>query len=226
MSRIPQASIAGVLRGFAELLLTVGALLAALAFYLLVWTNLQTAAAQKDLLQEFRSQQQTDQTGQAGRQTRPGTGDGLNVLHIPRLGKDWKRVVVEGVDMKSLNTAPGHFPDTALPGQVGNYAVAGHRATHGEPFADLDRMVAGDKVYVEAANGWFTYQVTWSRIIAPNHTEILAPVAGKPGQAPTARTLTLITCHPRWGSTERLVVGAQLVEERSLAAGPPEGMDS
>lgn len=208
----------------AELLLTAGALLAALAFYLLVWTNVQTAAAQQDLLQEFRSQQQVKEpTGPA---SLPETGDGLNVLHIPRLGEDWKWVVVEGVDLKTLNKAPGHFPDTALPGQVGNYAVAGHRATHGEPFANLDRLVEGDKVYVEAADGWFTYQVTWSRIIAPTHTEILAPVAGKPGQAATARTLTLVTCHPRWGSTERLVVGAQLVEERSLAAGPPNEMDS
>lgn len=208
----------------AELLLTAGALLAALAFYLLVWTNVQTAAAQQDLLQEFRSQQQAEEpTGPA---SLPETGDGLNVLHIPRLGADWKWVVVEGVDLKTLNKAPGHFPDTALPGQVGNYAVAGHRATHGEPFANLDRLVAGDKVYVESADGWFTYQVTWSRIIAPTHTEILAPVAGKPGQEATARTLTLVTCHPRWGSTERLVVGAQLVEERSLAAGPPDEMDS
>jgi sortase A len=223
MSRVAPSVLATVVRGLAEVLLTIGALLAALAFYLLVWTNVQTAAAQKDLLQEFRSQQQSPQSGPVAR---PDTGDGLNVLHIPRLGKDWTRVVVEGVDLKSLNSAPGHFPETALPGQVGNYAVAGHRATHGEPFADLDRLVAGDKVYVEAADGWFTYQVTWSRVIAPSQTEILAPVAGNPGQAPTARTMTLVTCNPRWGSTERLVVGAQLVEQRSLAAGPPEGMES
>ena len=146
----------------------------------------------------------------------------MNVLHIPRLGSDWEWVVVEGVDLKTLNKAPGHFPGTALPGKVGNYAVAGHRATHGEPFADLDRLVEGDKVYVEAADGWFTYQVTWSRIIAPTHTEILAPVAGqarRAGRRPGR--MTLVTCHPRWGSTERLVVGAQLVEERSSAAGPP-----
>lgn len=211
--------MSAVLRVVAELLLTAGALLAALAFYLLVWTNVQTAAAQEDLLHEFRTQQDD---AQPGRPDRPETGDGLNVLQIPRLGDDWRWVVVEGVDLKTLNKAPGHFPHTALPGQVGNYAVAGHRATHGEPFAHLDRLVEGDKVYVESADGWFTYQVTWSRIIAPNHTEILAPVAGKPGQTATARTLTLVTCNPRWGSTERLVVGAQLIEERSLAAGPPE----
>lgn len=207
----------------AELLLTAGVLLAALAFYLLVWTNVQTAAAQDDLLQEFRTQQDAKQP--AGGTAREA-GDGLNVMHIPRLGKDWEWVVVEGVDMKDLNKAPGHFPDTALPGQVGNYAVAGHRATHGEPFANLDRMVEGDKVYVESADGWFTYQVTWSRIIAPTHTEILAPVAGKPGQKAQARTMTLVTCHPRWGSTERLVVGAQLIEQRSLAAGPPDDLEN
>lgn len=207
----------------AELLLTAGVLLAALAFYLLVWTNVQTAAAQDDLLEEFRSQQQADQPS-GGDATRKA-GDGLNVMHAPRLGKDWEWVVVEGVDMSDLNKAPGHFPETALPGQVGNYAVAGHRATHGEPFADLDRLVEGDKIYLESADGWFTYQVTWSRIIAPTHTEILAPVAGKPGQKAQARTMTLVTCHPRWGSTERLVVGAQLVEQRSLAAGPPDDLE-
>lgn len=210
---------------FAELLLTAGVLLAALAFYLLVWTNVQTAAAQEDLLQEFRSQQASPSpSGQSGEA--PATGDGLNVLHIPRLGSDWRWVVVEGVDLKTLNKAPGHFPETALPGEVGNYAVAGHRATHGEPFAHLDRMVGGDKIYVETSDGWFTYQVTWSRIIAPTHTEILAPVAGKPGQKATAKTLTLVTCHPRWGSAERLVVGAQLIEERPLSAGPPQALES
>lgn len=207
----------------AELLLTIGVLLTALAFYLLVWTNVQTAAAQDDLLQEFRTQQDAQRPGA---RTAREAGDGLNVMHIPRLGKDWEWVVVEGVDMKDLNKAPGHFPETALPGQVGNYAVAGHRATHGEPFANLDRMVEGDKVYLESADGWFTYQVTWSRIIAPTNTEILAPVAGKPGQKAQARTMTLVTCHPRWGSTERLVVGAQLVEQRSLAAGPPEDLEN
>lgn len=215
------SAFSAVLRVIAELLLTVGVLLAALAFYLLVWTNVQTAAAQQDLLQEFRSQQ-----GEPGASAAPKTGDGLNVLHIPRLGKDWKWVVVEGVDIKTLNKAPGHFPETALPGEVGNYAVAGHRATHGEPFANLDRMVEGDKVYVESADGWFTYQVTWSRIIAPTHTEILAPVAGRPGEKATAKMMTLVTCNPRWGSSERLVVGAQLVEQRPLSAGPPEEVKS
>ncbi|WP_235735432.1 class E sortase [Nocardioides alcanivorans] len=204
-------------RVVAELLLTVGLLFAALAFYLLVWTNVQTQAAQRDLLQEFRSQQEKS----PGRSTEPSTGEGVNVLHIPRLGKDWEWVVVEGVDLDTLNDGPGHFPDTALPGEKGNFAVAGHRATHGEPFAHLDTLVEGDKIHVEAPDGWYTYQVTWSQIIAPTSTEVLAPSPGQPGKKPKVQSMTLITCHPRWGSTERLVVGAQLVEHRALGAGAP-----
>ncbi|WP_185995290.1 class E sortase [Nocardioides campestrisoli] len=222
MSSTWRAAGATAVRGLAELMLTTGALLAAFAFYLLVWTNVQTHYAQADHLEEFRAEQRQHPQG---RTLEPRTGDGLNVLHIPRLGVDWEWVVVEGVDLETLNDGPGHFPGTALPGKVGNYAVAGHRATHGEPFAALDQLVEGDEVHVEAADGWYTYQVTWSRIIAPTQVDVVAPVPGQPGRRPTARTMTLVTCHPRWGSTERLVVGAQLVERRSPAAGPPDGLE-
>lgn len=209
------------LRVLAELLLTLGVLLGALAFYLLVWTNVQTAAAQEELLSEFRERRSDDPT----RAVAPEPGDGLNVLHIPRLGKDWEWVVVEGVDTDSLNRGPGHFPASALPGAIGNYAVAGHRATHGEPFADLDQLAEGDKVYVEAADGWFTYRVTWTRITSPSAVELIAPVPGKPGAEPEVAMMTLVTCHPRWGSSERLIVGAQLIERRTLAAGAPKELD-
>jgi sortase A len=99
--------------------------------------------------------------------------------------------------------------------------VAGHRATHGEPFAHLDKLKVGDPVVVETAGGWLTYDVTWVRILSPSATEVLAPVAGHPGEAASQRTMTLVTCNPRWSSTERLVVGAQLVERRTAKDGPP-----
>ncbi|WP_162799266.1 class E sortase [Nocardioides sp. 616] len=219
---VSTAGAATALRLLAELMLTLGALLAALAFYLLVWTNVQTSYAQAGHLEEFRAEQRDHPKGH---KAKPKTGDGLNVLHIPRLGDDWEWVVVEGVALETLNDGPGHFPDTALPGKVGNYAVAGHRATHGEPFAQLDQLLEGDKVYVEAPDGWYTYEVTWSRIVAPTQLDVVAPVPGQPGRKPTAQTMTLVTCHPRWGSSERLVVGAQLVEQRSVAAGPPAELE-
>ncbi len=89
---------------------------------------------QKDLRQEFHA-------SQAAKPTSDGSaGDGVAILHIPALGKKWQWVVVEGVGNEDLALGPGHFPGTAQPGEIGNFAVAGHRATHGEPFAHLDKL--------------------------------------------------------------------------------------
>jgi sortase A len=206
------------IRAFAEIAITVGLVLAVFVFYLLVWTNHRTAAAQDDLRADFHAEQQP---GKKAPTEAPESGEGLGILHIPALGADWSWVVVEGIDDADLARGPGHFPETALPGAVGNFAVAGHRATHGEPFADLDKLEVGDPVVVETVDGWLVYDVTWVRIVSPSATEVLAPVAGHPGEKADQRTMTLVTCNPRWSSTERLVVGTQLVERRTADAGPP-----
>ena len=213
------------IRTTAELAITLGLVLVVFVFYLLVWTNQQTAAAQSDLEDDFRAQQSArGERGKDAKPQAPSSGDGLGILHIPALGEDWSWVVVEGVSDDDLKRGPGHFPETAMPGEVGNFAVAGHRATHGEPFADLDRVEEGDEIVVETVDGWLTYEVTWVRILSPTAVEVLEPVAGHPGLEPTARTLTLITCNPRWSSSERLVVGAQLTERRKADAGPPPAL--
>lgn len=198
-------------------------MLAAFVIYLLVWTDHQTAVAQSGLLRTFETQ------AHAAAHTTTKTiktedGHGIGVLRIPALGKHWRWVVVEGVSLDDLAKGPGHFPGTAMPGEVGNFAVAGHRATHGEPFAYLDKLEVGDKVFMQTVNGWYVYRVTWQRIIPPTATEVLDPVAGHPGTTASARTMTLVTCNPRWGSTERLVYGAQLIERRSADAGPPKDL--
>ena len=218
MSALLRTAFATGIRAVAELAITAGLVLLAFAFYLLVWTNQQTQAAQRDLMDDFR-----ERTG-AGEQVEanaPRAGEGFGVLHIPALGKDWEWVVVEGVSDSDLARGPGHFPGTALPGKVGNFAIAGHRATHGEPFANLDQVGEGDRIIVETVGKWLVYEVTWSRIVSPSAVEVVEPVAGFPGAKPTARTMTLVTCHPRWGSSERLVLGAELVERYAAEAGPP-----
>lgn len=202
----------------AELALTAGFVLILFAFYLLVWSNQRTAAAQDNLLADFRNQQGTSSS--AGPRA-PDPGDGVAVLHAPMLGKDWQWVVVEGTDVSDLRNGPGRFSDSAMPGEVGNFALAGHRATHGEPFARFDEIGEGDQFVVETADEWLVYEVTWEQIVPPTAMEVLAPVAGYPDRKATVPTMTLVTCHPRWGSTERLVIGSQLVERRTSAAGPP-----
>jgi len=203
----------------AQIAIAIGVALILVVLYLVVWTGHETSRAQADLRSSFRTGETGGRGGAAASQ-----GDGVAILHIPALGKKWEWVVVEGVDDDSLAQGPGHFPGTALPGQVGNFAVAGHRATHGEPFAHLDRLKAGDPIVVETAQGWLTYRVTSNRILPATATDVIAPVSGSPGAAATRSTLTLVTCHPRWDSTERLVVGAELVETRAADAGPPAGL--
>lgn len=194
--------------------IALGILLVLVVVYTVLWTDHQTSSAQNDLREGFHA------SGEAPAAATPGSpGDGVAILHIPALGKKWEWVVVEGVDDSDLALGPGHFPDTALPGEIGNFAVAGHRATHGEPFAHLDKLKVGDPIVVEDTDGWFTYRVTWNRILPATATDVLAPVAGHPGDTATQRTMTLVTCHPRWASTERLVVGAQLV---SISATDPK----
>jgi sortase A len=208
------------IRSLAELAITVGLVLAVFVFYLLVWTNHRTQAVQADLAEDFQSAKAAGHHHKSRVQA-PEAGEGLGVLHIPALGSSWSWVVVEGVADDDLARGPGHFPETALPGSVGNFAVAGHRATHGEPFAHLDALEVGYDVVVETKDGWLTYQVTWVRILSPSAVEVLEPVAGHPGEKATQRTMTLVTCNPRWSSTERLVVGASLVERRAADDGPP-----
>lgn len=215
--------ITNTVRAFAELALTAGFVLLLFAFYLLVWTNHRTAAAQDDLLTQFRD---STSEGRAPLKARPDPGDGVAVMYIPRFGKDWQWVVVEGTETSDLRNGPGRFSQTAMPGQKGNFAVAGHRATHGEPFAEMDSLKKGDEVVVETAKEFLTYEVDSNQIIAPTQMDVLASVPGNPELKPkrNQRFLTLVTCHPRWGSTERMVVVAQLTSRRAVEAGPPDSI--
>ena len=116
-------------------------------------------------------------------------GDDVAILHIPRLGSgldDAGIPVLEGVGLDVLNKATGHYPGTALPGQIGNFAVAGHRKTHGEPFRHLDEMRAGDLVYVETAHAWYTYRIDADPVIVqPTDLGVVDPVPGEPGVRPS-----------------------------------------
>ena len=128
---------------------------------------------------------------------------------------------MEGVRSSDLSRGVGHYPRTARPGEIGNFAVAGHRATNGEPFRDLDRMRQGDAVVVETRTSWLTYVVDRSRIVNPSDVWVLDPVPGRPRADPIAPLLTLTTCNPRWASTHRLIVFSHLEETTPKAAGPP-----
>ncbi|MDG4834631.1 class E sortase [Solwaraspora sp. WMMD1047] len=138
-------------------------------------------------------------------------------LYIPKLDKNW--IVVEGVEQKDIRYAPGHYPESAMPGQVGNFSVAGHR--NRATFWRLDELDNGDAIVLESRDEWFVYQVSQSRIVRPHQTEVVAPVPGRRGAKPTKAMLTLTTCHPKFNNYERLIVHAELVRSEPKSGGRP-----
>ena len=148
-------------------------------------------------------------------------GDAIGRLYLPRLRNSW--VVVEGVDLRYIEYAPGHYPGTAMPGEIGNFSVAGHRSH--AIFWDLDQVQAGDAVIVETRTRWHIYRVTQVRIVPPTALEVVAPVPSQPGVEPTEARLTITTCNPRWHNYERLVVHATLERTQASSAGRPAELE-
>ncbi|SCL57861.1 class E sortase [Micromonospora peucetia] len=147
----------------------------------------------------------------------PAQGKPMAGLYIPKLDKNW--VVVEGVTQKDIRFAPGHYPSSALPGQVGNFSVAGHR--NRATFWRLDELNDGDAIVVEGKTDWHVYKVTQSRIVKPTQVEVVAPVPGKPGQKATRSMLTLTTCNPKFDNYQRLIIHAELARSQPKSAGRP-----
>ncbi|MDQ7908233.1 class E sortase [Phytohabitans sp. ZYX-F-186] len=147
----------------------------------------------------------------------PAPGAAIARLYIPALDRRW--VVVEGIGQRQLRHAPGHYPGTAMPGGIGNFAVAGHRTT--ALFWSLDDVRPGDAVVVETQGAWYVYRVVRSRVVKPNDVWVVAPVPERTRAQPTTAMLTLTTCNPRFDNYERLVVHAELVREQPSSAGKP-----
>ncbi|MDM4721631.1 class E sortase [Micromonospora sp. WMMA1363] len=147
----------------------------------------------------------------------PVQGRPIAGLYIPKLDKNW--VVVEGIGQKDIRYAPGHYPSSARPGKVGNFAVAGHR--NRATFWRLDELDAGDVVVVEDRDNWYVYRVTRSHVVKPTQVEVVAPVPGKPGARPTTAMLTLTTCNPKFDNYERLIIHATLTSTQAKSAGRP-----
>lgn len=140
----------------------------------------------------------------------PDAEEAVARLEIPRMGLN--RIVVEGATASALTKGPGHFPETPLPGQLGNAAIAGHRTTHLHPFFDIDKMQPGDEIIVTTLNGRYVYQVTGTEVVGPDDYAAVIPTPDR-----TKATLTLVSCTPRYSASNRIVVHSELEPEKSDA---------
>jgi sortase A len=145
---------------------------------------------------------------------KPSTGKAFVLLRIPKFGADWEKPVVEGVDADDLARGVGHYPQTQLPGRPGNFAIAGHRVTHGSPFRKLLDLQKGDQVLVETQDAVYTYELDGSPrdlTVEPTDTWVLDPVPGI-RDAPTTSIITLTTCQDLFHSPDRSVAFGHLVK--------------
>jgi sortase A len=143
------------------------------------------------------------------------------LLRVPAFGDGWVRPVLEGTGTAVLQQGVGHYSGAALPGEVGNFAVAGHRTTYGAPFGPIADLVTGDPVVVETASEFHVYRVTDSQVVLPGDVEVIAPVPDRPGDEPTQAFLTMTSCHPMFSARERYVVHALLESSTPRTDGPP-----
>lgn len=150
-------------------------------------------------------------------------GQTIGKLYIPRFGQNWSRTVVEGTDDTQLNRhGLGHYSDTQKPGEVGNFAIAGHRAGYGEPLGNADQLKDGDYIVMRTQDYWYVYKYDSTEIVTPDKYDVVAPVPGKSGATPTERYITLTTCEPKYATpTHRLIVHGKLVSWSKVSQGVP-----
>jgi sortase A len=201
-----------VTRAVGEIFLTFGVIGLLFISYLIWGTAIRAHAAQGQLSNELNQEWQAHGAGAAtAEQFDVATGQPFAFITIPAFGPHWKFTLIQGTALAQLDLSPGHVPGTQWPGQVGNFAVAGHRVTAGNPFWSLPSLRPGDLVDIETEDNDYTYKVTGQQTVLPTDLGVLDPVPGHPGQRPTQRRITLITCNPAWTGTHRVVVTGVLV---------------
>lgn len=153
----------------------------------------------------------------------PEDGDPVARIRIPAIGVDY--IVIQGVSIADLKEGPGHFPQTPLPGQPGNVALAGHRTTYAAPFARLDELRPGDEITFDTVQGTFTYRVDAHETApgeAPSGHFIVKPTQIEVLDQGTTNTVTLVACHPKYSARERIVVTGTLVSNPAPPTPLPE----
>ena len=235
MSRTPLwARVLGVL---GEVLITLGVLLALFVVWQLWWTDVVAEREHTAVVTALGWAQPVPDDAPRVAPDRdlaaapvlpePGHGETFAVLQVPRWGADHAAPISQGTSRRDILDVLGlgHYEGTAMPGQVGNFAVAGHRTTYGAPLNRVAELAAGDPLVVRTEDTWYVYRVTETRIVAPDQVEVIAPVPGAPGDTPSLASMTLTTCHPMYSARERFIVHAQLAQWLPTSEGVPAALD-
>ncbi|MFE9990669.1 class E sortase [Streptomyces sp. NPDC005381] len=224
-ARKPNAGVL-VSRMIGEVFITTGVLMLLFVTYQLWWSNVrahqQAGSAAHHLQQDW-----------ADGKRNPGTfspGQGFAILHIPKL--DVVAPIAEGISKTQVldRGMVGHYGEgdlkTAMPdAKTGNFALAGHRNTHGEPFRYINRLQPGDEIVVETQDDYYVYKMSSILpVTSPSNTSVLDPVPKGSGFTAPGRYITLTTCTPEFTSKYRMIVWGKMVEDRPRSKGKPDAL--
>ncbi len=231
-----RVSVIGIL---GELLITAGVLVVLFLGWQVWWNDIvvggQQATAAQELTEQWESPavESPDPAAEPADHGEPVVsavadhGQGFATIYVPRFGADWQRVVAEGTSMSDILNDPalgvGHYEGTQMPGEVGNFAVAAHRQTHGGSFNQINQLVVGDPIYVRTGDGWYTYRYRSTEYVLPSGVGVLDPVPQVENAAPGDRIITLTACNPLFSTAERIIAYGVMESWQPNSAGAPAG---
>lgn len=245
----PDVVLRLLVRTFSEVCLTVGTVIVLFVAYVLLWTGVKADRAMDAEMARMRDRwaapapaahapapAPAPTTAAPSPSTSPSTrpaparipeGRAFAEMYVPRFGRDWNKPVLEGTGTELLKKGLGHYPGSGRLGESGNFAVAGHRRTYGDPFKDIPELRPGDDVILKDATTWYTYTVRAAPLrTLPDETGVVDAVPARSPFTTPGRYLTLTTCDPEWGHSHRLIVWAELTGTLAAAEGEPEGLSS
>lgn len=156
----------------------------------------------------------------------PGDAEVFATMYVPRFGPDYG-VQIAGGTTRARTLDPigiGHYNGTAMPGELGNVALAAHRTTYGAPFNRIADLHVGDAIVVETAEGWFTYRFRTLEYVTPQAVDVLLPVPQEDGIEANGKYMTLTSCSPMYDLTERIVAYAVFDSFTPRGDGPPASL--
>ncbi|MFT4245793.1 MAG: class E sortase [Micrococcaceae bacterium] len=232
MSKTKSSSALTFLQVFGELILTAGVIAMLYVVWQLFYTDYTADKAQKKMVHNISKNFSVVKPAQDNNMSSFGDpvvdtstkqyGQQYGVIYIPRFGADYSRPLVQGTGVDILDTLGiGHYVDSQEPGQVGNFAVAGHRNTSGSVLNLIGELQPGDHIYVQTKDGFYQYTYRNSMYIHPSRSDVIDPVPTVDGAKPNERYMTLTSCHPRYTDHERVAAYAVYTGWRPASAGAP-----
>lgn len=210
-----------------ELLVTLGVLLGLFVFWQLFWTDVSASAEHQKILSSLNwtfkgslpsasaspsTVSDPTPSGPPPVLSAPSAGSTFATLRVPRWGSDYVEPVSEGTDKHSVldKLGIGHYSGTAMPGEKGNFALAGHRTTYGKPFNRIAELEVGDSLVVQTSDAWYVYKVYETLVVKPSDVWVVSPAGDMSGGEASRPIMTLTSCHPMFSARERYVVHAVL----------------